>query len=226
MESLRASPKEPYIKTVSPLESWSFLRFWDYYYNVLQPKFDDMDMDKVLPVSDWFRALRLTPFEEVKCVILGQDPYPTPGHAMGLAFSVFPHVSPLPRSLKNIFREYQDDLGYPAPRNGDLTSWAKEGVLLLNTCLTVEAGKANSHVGLGWEKLTYEVVRSLGEKRDVVFVLWGKTAQEYSAACGGCHIISSVHPSPLSANKGFLGSRPFSRVNRYLGDRAINWRLT
>lgn len=195
-----------------------------------------------LPLAgNWFKALELTPYDKVKCVILGQDPYPTPGHAMGLAFSVLPHVRPLPRSLANIFREYVDDLGYPTPRTGDLTPWAQEGVLLLNTVLTVEAGSPNSHAGIGWEKLTYEILRSLAERttrniqenvgrvheRDSpVFVLWGKSAQEYKGALRGAPMVCSAHPSPLSASRGFFGSRPFSRVNEYLGkERAINWRL-
>ena len=217
------------IKAVSPLKSWEFLKFWNTtYFNGITDRLITFDGSKsnVLPRhTDWFKALELTPFESVKCVILGQDPYPIPGHAMGLAFSVHPHVRPFPRSLTNIFREYVDDTGYPMPRFGDLTPWAKEGVLLLNTCLTVEAGKPGSHAGLGWEKLTYEIIRSLDAKGDVVFLLMGKHAQEYRAAAANSCTITTAHPSPLSASKGFFGSRPFSRVNEHLKGREINWRL-
>lgn len=181
--------------------------------------------------ADRFKALELTPFDKVKCVILGQDPYHTKGLAMGLAFSVFPHVSPLPPSLKNIFREYQTDLGYPAPRCGDLTSWTENGCLLLNTILTVEAGKPLSHAGLGWEKLAYEIIKSLSDQKNgVAFILWGKKAQEYMGAIDATKhlVIASPHPSPYSANSGFFGSKPFSKVNQYLkevGKKPIDWKL-
>lgn len=205
------------------MDSWKFLKFWkgrayaDLWYGT---------QNALPPVRDRFKAFELTPFEKVKCVILGQDPYPTPGHAMGLAFSVYPHIRPIPPSLRNIFREYVDDLGYPFPRTGDLTPWAKEGVLLLNTIFTVEAGKSNSHAGIGWEKLTYEVISALGNSGRVVFCLWGKNAQEYQSACKDSPVVALAHPSPLSASKGFFGSKPFSRVNEYLGkERAITWRL-
>lgn len=172
----------------------------------------------------WFHALELTPFNKVKCVILGQDPYPTKGHAHGLAFSVQPHVRRLPKSLVNIFTEYRSDLGYLAPRSGDLTVWAERGVLLLNTILTVEEGKPLSHAGLGWEKLTYEIVRALDERTGVVFCLWGKRAQEYQGALRSSPVVCSAHPSPLSANKGFFGSKPFTRINSHLNE-PINWKL-
>ncbi len=209
-------------------KGWEHLRFWNYWNTVKQYE-PWSDAQGVLPPSkDRFKALELTPLESVKCVILGQDPYPTPGHAMGLAFSVYPHVSPVPRSLGNIFREYTTDLGYPRPRTGDLSPWAQEGVLLLNTCLTVEAGKPGSHVGIGWEKLTYEVVREVDRKGGAVFVLWGKHAQAYRPAIENCHVLVAPHPSPFSASKGFYGSRPFTRTNEWLvskGIKPINWRL-
>ena len=174
-----------------------------------------------------YKAFDLTPFDKVKVVILGQDPYPTKGYANGLAFSVRPDVKPLPRSLQNIFKEYRDDLGYPQPRNGDLTLWAERGVLLLNSVLTVEEGKPLSHRGLGWEKLTIEVVQKLSEYREgLVFLLWGKSAQEYGGLINASkHLVyRSSHPSPLSADRGFLGSRPFSTANEFLTE-PIDWRL-
>lgn len=178
-----------------------------------------------------FQAFKLTPFDEVKCVILGQDPYHTPGYANGLAFSVQPHVKKLPPSLRNILREYESDLGYPQPRNGDLTSWAREGVLLLNSILTVETGKPLSHRGLGWEKLTIEVLRALNREREhLSFILWGKEAQQYKGLIDPMwhNIITAPHPSPFSVNQGFFGHQPFSRANGYraiMGFDPINWRL-
>jgi uracil-DNA glycosylase len=216
-----------HIKTVSPLSSWNFLKFWDYYY---KEKMNELTDRSILPSIDCrFKALELTPFDKVKCVILGQDPYHTKGMAHGLAFSVLPHVSNLPPSLRNIFKEYQDDLGYPEPRNGDLRTWAERGVLLLNTVLTVEEGKPNSHRGIGWEKLCYEVIRSLdGRVQPVVFMLWGKSAQEYTGAVQKGKVLASVHPSPLSASAGWLGSKPFTRCNealKQLDVEPIDWRL-
>lgn len=208
-------------------KSWSFLKFWS------SPTWADLsnerkfrDKDTLPSVDNWFKALELTPFDKVRVVILGQDPYHTKGMAHGLAFSVQPHVKKLPPSLRNILQEYVDDLHYPRPVSGDLTPWAINGVLLLNTILTVEEGKPLSHAGIGWEKLTYEVVRNLAERGNVVFCLWGKAANEYAAACGTCPIVSSPHPSPLS--KGFIGSKPFSRCNEELiklGLDKIDWRL-
>jgi uracil-DNA glycosylase len=213
------------VKTVSPLKSWEFLRFWDYYYTYMLPQF--LTRPNVLPAyENWFKALELTPFDKVKVVILGQDPYHTKGMAHGLAFSVLPHINRIPPSLQNIFREYCSDLNYPKPRNGDLRSWAERGVLLLNTVLTVEEGKPNSHRGIGWEKLTYEVVRALAGRGSVCYLLWGIQAQEYAAACEACPVVRSPHPSPLS--KGFLGSKPFTKCNealKQLGIDPIDWRL-
>lgn len=215
-----------HVKTVSPLSSWGFLKFWDKPWEDVA-KHLAMCKGNVLPSQEhMWAALAMTPFEKVKCVILGQDPYHTRGMAHGLAFSVLPHVRRIPPSLANIFREYQSDLNYPKPRNGDLRTWAERGVLLLNTVLTVEEGKPNSHRGIGWEKLTYEVVRALAGRGGVCFVLWGIQAQEYSAACEDCPVVRSAHPSPLA--KGFLGSKPFSRVNealKSLNIEPIDWRL-
>lgn len=187
----------------------------------------------VLPHRNyWYRALELTPFDKVKCVILGQDPYHTPGVANGLAFSTDPTVVSLPPSLRNVFKEYQSDLSLPAPRNGDLTQWAERGVLLLNTSLTVEPHKPASHSNIGWDVFTKEVISSLNEyKRHVVFLLWGRHAQNYAPLISVKRnfIIRSPHPSPYSANTGFFGSKPFTRTNNYLRSKRqepIQWRLT
>ena len=206
------------------IKGWKFLKFWKHGYPEVERYLSKCD--SYLPY-DCYAALRLTPFDKVKCVILGQDPYHTKGMAHGLAFSVLPHVKTLPPSLRNIFKEYQSDLDYPPPRNGDLRLWAERGVLLLNTILTVEEGKPLSHKNIGWEQLTYEIVRALGERGGTVFLLMGKVAQEYQGACGSCPVVSTAHPSPLS--KGFAGSKPFSRVNEELsklGIEPIDWRLT
>ena len=218
------------------IEGWKHLRFWRKAWPDVRSNIENYNGITLPHRRDLFKALELTPYDKVKCVILGQDPYPTAGHAMGLAFSVLPHVRPIPRSLANIQREYMDDLGYPRPRTGDLTPWAQEGVLLLNSVLTVETGSPNSHAGIGWEKLTYEILTSLRDRVEVVegvlrsnspvFVLWGRSAQEYKGALRGSRLVCSAHPSPLSASKGFFGSRPFSKVNELLGKgNEINWRL-
>ncbi|HEV7419234.1 MAG TPA: uracil-DNA glycosylase [Mycobacterium sp.] len=171
------------------------------------------------------------PFDEVRVLIVGQDPYPTPGHAVGLSFSVAPDVRPLPRSLDNIFREYVADLGHPAPTCGDLTPWAQRGVMLLNRVLTVRPGTPASHRGKGWETVTECAIRALVERpRPLVAVLWGRDAQTLRPMLTGgqCTAIESVHPSPLSASRGFFGSRPFSRANEFLaemGAEPIDWKL-
>lgn len=171
------------------------------------------------------------PFDEVRVLIVGQDPYPTPGHAVGLSFSVAPDVRPLPRSLDNIFREYASDLGYPAPTTGDLTPWSQRGVMLLNRVLTVRPGNPASHRGKGWEAVTERAIRALVERdRPLVAVLWGRDAGTLKPMLTGerCLTIESVHPSPLSASRGFFGSRPFSRANELLaqmGAEPIDWRL-
>lgn len=177
-----------------------------------------------------FQALKLTPLEEVRVVILGQDPYHGENQAQGLAFSV-PDDQKLPPSLRNIFKELGDDLGIPSPKKGDLTSWAKQGVLLLNTVLTVEAGKAGSHHNRGWEAFTDEVLKAVNrERKNVVFILWGSPAQKKASLIDESRnlILRSAHPSPLSSYRGFFGSKPFSKTNEYLrshGLREIRWDL-
>ena len=230
------------------------------------------------PREDWFAALGLTPPERVRAVILGQDPYHEPGQAMGLAFSVRPGVK-LPPSLRNIYKELEADLGLPAPKTGDLTSWAEQGVLLLNTVLTVAAGRANSHKNLGWQNFTDAVIAAVSRlPQPVAFVLWGSPARQAYDAAVGAHsvrppdaaegmqnegtkcsggtsiacpqgltdrrgsadeqcsslragprlVLTAPHPSPLSAYRGFFGSRPFSQINRFLtenGGKPIDWSL-
>ena len=176
-----------------------------------------------------FHALKLTPYKDVRVVILGQDPYHEPNQAHGLCFSV-QDGTPLPPSLKNIYKELEADLGIPPSKSGDLTRWAKQGVLLLNTVLTVRRGEANSHKGKGWELLTDEIIRKLNDKTEpVVFILWGANARsKKSLITNPIHgIIESAHPSPLSAFNGFFGSRPFSRTNKFLilnRIPPINWK--
>lgn len=171
------------------------------------------------------------PFADVRVLVMGQDPYPTPGHAVGLSFSVAPDVRPLPKSLQNIFREYRSDLGHPAPSTGDLTPWARAGVLMLNRVLTVEPGAPGSHRNKGWEKVTEAAVQALVLRPDqpLVAVLWGKDAQTVKPLLGDeVPTVESAHPSPMSADRGFFGSKPFSRVDEYLtelGDDPLDWRL-
>ena len=171
------------------------------------------------------------PLDDVRVLIVGQDPYPTPGHAVGLSFSVAPDVHPLPRSLSNIYRELSDDLGVPAPANGDLTPWTDRGVLLLNRVLTVQLGQPGSHRGKGWEQITQAAITGLAHRTDqpLVAILWGKDAQTATEFLPDVPIISSAHPSPMSADRGFFGSRPFSRTNELLkeiGGEPIDWSLT
>ncbi|MFM1854554.1 MAG: hypothetical protein RL164_1872 [Bacteroidota bacterium] len=166
-----------------------------------------------------FRAFDACPFHQVKVVILGQDPYPTKGHAHGLCFSVEPNVRPLPKSLNNIFKELQADLSVPFPENGNLIAWAQQGVLLLNSVLTVEEGLPDSHKNFGWETFTDVVIAQINaQKNNVVFILWGaKAAQKASFIDNSKHLIlKSVHPSPLSAHRGFFGCRHFSKTNAFL----------
>jgi uracil-DNA glycosylase len=184
---------------------------------------------EILPHTEFIlNAFKLTPPEDVKVVILGQDPYPTKGHANGLAFSVNPDVTPLPRSLRNIFRELEDDTGTNRT-NGDLSDWAVQGTLLLNTSFTVVAGIPGSHSRIGWEVLSDSVVEYLSEHREhLVFILWGKHAQQKSKLINHEKhmVIQSPHPSPLSAHRGFFGSKPFSATNKYLethGKTPIEW---
>jgi uracil-DNA glycosylase len=181
--------------------------------------------------SLWFNALNSTPLHKVKVVILGQDPYPTIGHAHGLCFSVMPEVSPLPKSLVNIYKELKDDLDIDNFHTGYLEPWAKEGVLLLNAVLTVEANRSNAHQNMGWEIFTDKVIETINNTLSgVVFILWGANAQKKGAKIDSSKhfIIKSPHPSPLSAYRGFFGSRPFSKTNNYLrsiNKESINWQL-
>ncbi len=179
----------------------------------------------------WFNALNSTPLHKVKVVILGQDPYPTPGHAHGLCFSVMPEVKPLPKSLVNIYKELQDDLGINNFHTGYLEPWAKEGVLLLNAVLTVEANRSNAHQNMGWEFFTDRVIELINHKlKNIVFILWGSYAQKKGAKIDTSKhlVLKAPHPSPLSAYRGFFGSKPFSKTNEYLksvGKDPINWQL-
>lgn len=181
--------------------------------------------------DDILRAFR-RPLAEVRVLVVGQDPYPTPGHAVGLSFSVAPHVRPLPRSLVNIFRELVDDIGVPPPTSGDLTPWTEQGVLLLNRCLTVRPGEPASHRGRGWEAVTEQAIRALvgraQQGQPMAAILWGRDAQGLGRHLAPIPWVESAHPSPLSAARGFFGSRPFSRVNALLSEQGagpVDWRL-
>jgi uracil-DNA glycosylase len=170
------------------------------------------------------------PFDDVRVLIVGQDPYPTPGHAVGLSFSVSPETRPIPRSLVNIYREYTEDLGHPAPSNGDLTPWSEHGVLLLNRVLTVAPRQPGSHRDKGWEKVTEQAIRALAARdKPLVAILWGRDARTLRPMLGAAvPCVESAHPSPMSAHNGFFGSRPFSRVNAALeaaGEAPIDWKL-
>jgi uracil-DNA glycosylase len=170
------------------------------------------------------------PMADVRVLIVGQDPYPTPGHPIGLSFAVDRGVRPVPRSLQNIYRELRDDLGIEPPAHGDLTSWSEHGVMLLNRVLTVRAGASGSHRGKGWEKVTEAAIRALVARGGpLVAILWGRDAATLTPLLGQTPIIQSAHPSPLSASGGFFGSRPFSRANELLesqGAPPVDWRLT
>ncbi len=182
-----------------------------------------------LPAAEHVLRAFTHPLDRVRVLIVGQDPYPTPGHAMGLSFSVQPEVSPVPRSLANIFTELTNDLALPRPTTGDLRPWADRGVLLLNRCLTVSPGAPASHRGRGWVEVTDAAIEALVARGGpLVAVLWGRDARALRPRLGRVPIVESAHPSPLSATRGFFGSRPFSRVNELLtaaGADAIDWRL-
>ncbi|MBC6459388.1 uracil-DNA glycosylase [Actinomadura sp. HBU206391] len=169
------------------------------------------------------------PFADVRVLIVGQDPYPTPGHPVGLSFSVAPDVRPLPGSLVNIFREYSEDLGHPMPSTGDLTPWTERGVLLLNRALTVAPRKPASHRGKGWEEITEQAIRALAARgTPLVAILWGRDARNLRPLLQGVPCIESAHPSPMSADRGFFRSRPFSRAGHLLeqqGGQSIDWKL-
>lgn len=182
-----------------------------------------------LPAADAILRAFARPMAGVRVLVVGQDPYPTPGHPMGLSFSVQPDVRPVPRSLANIFRELGTDVGAPVPTSGDLSPWADRGVMLLNRVLTVRPGEPASHRGRGWEAVTDRAIAALVERGGpLVAVLWGRDAQSLTTALGSVPIVASAHPSPLSASRGFFGSRPFSRVNELLvrqGAAPIDWTL-
>jgi uracil-DNA glycosylase len=184
---------------------------------------------RYLPAGENVLRAFKQPFADVRVLIVGQDPYPTPGHPMGLSFSVAPEVKRLPPSLVNIFREYSDDLGYPAPSNGDLTPWTERGVLLLNRVLTVAPGKPGSHRGQGWEEVTEQAIRALAAREaPLVAILWGRDARTLVPLLDGVGRVESAHPSPYSAASGFFGSRPFSRANQLLAQRGaepVDWKL-
>lgn len=200
-----------------------------YYRSLRQFLVEEYKSQTIYPnMHDIFNALHYTPFSKVKVVILGQDPYHGPNQAHGFSFSVQPSVPP-PPSLKNIFKELHNDLGCPVPKHGNLLNWAKVGVLLLNTVLTVRQGQAHSHRGKGWEQFTNEVIGQLNTKdHPIVYILWGRAAQEKQSLIDQTKhmIIKSAHPSPLAAHRGFFGSRPFSKTNTILenyGLTPINW---
>jgi uracil-DNA glycosylase len=180
-----------------------------------------------LPAGDHVLRAFAAPLDAVRVLIVGQDPYPTPGHPIGLSFAVERDVRPLPRSLQNIYRELRSDLGIPTPAHGDLSAWSSNGVMLLNRVLTVQPGAPASHRGKGWEQVTEHAIRTLVERDSpLVAVLWGRDAATLRPLLGATPIIASAHPSPLSAGRGFFGSRPFSRANEYLlalGASPVDW---
>jgi uracil-DNA glycosylase len=183
-----------------------------------------------LPAGNAILRAFTAPLEDVRVLIVGQDPYPTPGHPIGLSFAVAPEVRPIPRSLQNIYRELVEDLGIPRPTSGDLTPWTERGVMLLNRVLTVQAGNSGSHRGKGWEEFTAVAIEGLVNRPDapLVAILWGRDAQSLEPMLGDTPIIASAHPSPMSADRGFFGSRPFSRANdqlEELGGDPIDWTL-
>ena len=185
---------------------------------------------RYLPAGENVLRAFKQPFAAVRVLIVGQDPYPTPGYAVGLSFSVAREVRRLPGSLVNIFREYSEDLGYPTPTTGDLTPWAERGVLLLNRVLTVQPGKPGSHRGKGWEEVTDQAIRALAARKTapLVAILWGRDARTLVPLLEGIPAIESAHPSPYSAANGFFGSRPFSRANHLLeqeGGQPVDWKL-
>lgn len=202
------------------------------YFITLRRFLDDEYKNKMIYPSqdDVFNALHYTGYKETKVVILGQDPYHGLGQAHGLSFSVKPGVK-IPPSLKNIFKELKDDLGYDVPNHGSLVKWAKQGVLLINTVLTVREKEPSSHKGMGWERFTDTVIKHLNQREEpIIFVFWGKHAEAKEPLITNKHhyVLKAPHPSPFSARRGFFGSKPFSQVNRILeslGNEPIDWRL-
>ncbi|NLI60445.1 MAG: uracil-DNA glycosylase [Clostridiales bacterium] len=203
----------------------------DYYLKLRQFLIKEYRTKTIYPdMYDIFNALHYTPYKDVKVVVLGQDPYHGPNQAHGLSFSVKPGV-PAPPSLTNIYKELESDLGCYIPNNGHLKKWADQGVMLLNAVLTVQAGQANSHKNMGWEHFTDRIISLLNHREDpLVFILWGRNAQSKQSLINNPnhYIIKSTHPSPLSAHRGFLGSKPFSKANNFLvsiGKEAIDWQI-
>lgn len=182
-----------------------------------------------LPAGEHILRAFTVPLPEVRVLVVGQDPYPTPGHPIGLSFAVAPDVRPLPKSLINIYAELVDDLGADPPSSGDLTPWAEQGVMLLNRCLTVRPGTPNSHQGQGWEEVTDRAIEVLAQRGGpLVAILWGRNARNLAPRLGRVPRVESPHPSPMSARHGFFGSRPFSRTNALLADQGadpIDWSL-
>ncbi len=214
------------IAPVGDLGGWAALPFFQTRWPQIAAALAVETRQILPPAHQRFAALEMTPPEATRVVILGQDPYPTPGHAHGLAFSAEPEVRPLPRSLANIYKEMVEDLG-GAPLTADLRPWARQGILLLNTCLSVPAGEANGHKALGWQELVHQVL-DLTSQRPTAYVLWGNPAQALDKHIrpGDHLILRSAHPSPLSARRGFFGSRPFSTINQWLaarGETPISW---
>ena len=184
---------------------------------------------RYLPAGEHILRAFTRPFDDVRVLVVGQDPYPTPGHPIGLSFAVERHVRPLPPSLRNIYKELQADLGIPPAEHGDLTAWADHGVLLLNRALTVEPGRSASHRDKGWEPITEQAIRALAARGGpLVAILWGRDARSLKPMLGAVPVVESAHPSPLSASNGFFGSRPFSRADALLvqqGAAPIDWAL-
>lgn len=218
----------------TPPDPWEMVHpSWNEPLAPVRQRIDDtlraLAREDYLPDTAWVLRALSVPFDQVKVLILGQDPYPTPGHAMGLAFSVAPEVRPVPRSLGNIYQELHADVGCAIPQSGDLTPWVRQGVMLLNSVLTVLPGKPASHRRRGWEEVTEHIVKSLAARQvPLVSILWGRDAQAKGKWVEEYPIIASPHPSPLSARRGFFGSRPFSRANELLreqGASPVNWDL-
>lgn len=184
---------------------------------------------RYLPAGEHILRAFTQPFADVRVLLVGQDPYPTPGHPIGLCFAVERHVRPIPRSLQNIYKELRADLGVIPPEHGDLSSWTEHGVLLLNRCLTVAPGAPASHRGKGWEAVTEQAIRAIaGRGTPLVAILWGRDAQSLRPLLGDVPVVQSAHPSPMSADRGFFGSRPFSRANELLiaqGAEPVDWTL-
>lgn len=203
-------------------KKWSNLKFWETETGKLCANLDGLPR-----IENRYRAFDLTPPHKVKVVILGQDPYPTQGVADGLAFSTWPHIKKTPASLRKIFEEYASDLGFPKPRTNSLETWAKRGVLLLNTCLSVEPGRPYSHCKLGWEKLTLEVFKELRSRQGIVYCLWGNHAKAYSKRVDTDKnlLLTCGHPSPLNIRGTFQGCKHFSQACEYMNEPYEFWRL-